>query len=83
VNHWSIGGRTRHIGIRPNFLRELKENGIIKVKSITSEDNVADILTKSNWSIGGRTIFENLKKAEFEMRGYSAGDNYLEAGRGE
>jgi hypothetical protein len=29
-----------------NFLRELKENGIIEVDWIKSEDNVADILTK-------------------------------------
>jgi hypothetical protein len=47
VNNWSIGGRTRHVGVRLNFLRELKENGTIEVKWIKSEDTVADILTKN------------------------------------
>jgi hypothetical protein len=47
VNNWSIGGRTRHVGVRLNFIRELKENGIIEVKWIKSEDNVADISKKN------------------------------------
>ena len=29
VNNWSIGGCTRHVGVRLNYLRELKEDGII------------------------------------------------------
>lgn len=45
VNNWSIGGRTHHVGVRLNYLRELKEDGVIQVKWIKSEDNVADILT--------------------------------------
>jgi hypothetical protein len=40
VHNWSIGGRIRHVGVRLNFLRELEENGIIKVKWIKSEDSV-------------------------------------------
>ena len=32
VNNWSAGGRTRHVGVRINFLRELKEQGIIEVQ---------------------------------------------------
>jgi hypothetical protein len=47
VNNWSIGGQTRHVGVKLNFLRELKENGTIEVKWIKSEDNVADISTKN------------------------------------
>jgi hypothetical protein len=47
VNNWSISGQTRHVGVRLNFLRELKETGTIEVKWIKSEDNVADILTKN------------------------------------
>jgi hypothetical protein len=31
INNWSVGGRTRHFGVRFNFLRELKENGIIEI----------------------------------------------------
>jgi hypothetical protein len=34
VNSWSIGRRTRHVGVRLNFLRELKVNGIIEVKTL-------------------------------------------------
>jgi hypothetical protein len=30
TNNWSVGGRTRHIDTRYYFLRELKEQGIIK-----------------------------------------------------
>jgi hypothetical protein len=47
VNNWSIGGQTRHVSVRLNFPRELKENSIIEVKWIKSEDNVADTLTKN------------------------------------
>jgi hypothetical protein len=47
VNNWSIGGRTRHVGVRLNYLRESKEDGIIQVNWIKSEENVADILTKN------------------------------------
>jgi hypothetical protein len=47
VNNWSIGGHTRHVGVRLNYLRELKEKGFIEVNWIRSEDKVADILTKN------------------------------------
>jgi hypothetical protein len=33
VNNWSVTGRTRHIAVRINFLRELKEEGLIRVDS--------------------------------------------------
>jgi hypothetical protein len=47
VNNWSVGSRTRHIGVRLNYLRELKEKGVIKIIWISSKENVADILTKN------------------------------------
>jgi len=31
ANNWSVGGRTRHIETRQHFLRNLKEEGILKV----------------------------------------------------
>jgi hypothetical protein len=31
INNWSVGGRTKHVGIRLNFFRELNENGIIEI----------------------------------------------------
>lgn len=51
VNNWSVGGRTRHIGVRLNYLRELKEKGVIKIIWISSKENVADILTKNLSSV--------------------------------
>ena len=47
INNWSIGGRTRHIGVRINFMRELKESGIIEVDWVPTEQNCADMFTKN------------------------------------
>jgi hypothetical protein len=47
VNNWSVGGRTRHVGVRFHFLSELKDKGEIEVKWISLEMNCADILTKN------------------------------------
>jgi hypothetical protein len=47
INNWSVGGRTRHVGVRFNFLRELKENGIIEIQWISTHENCSDILTKN------------------------------------
>jgi hypothetical protein len=44
---WSTGGRMRHIDYRFYFLRELREEGIIRVHWIRSEDNTADNCTKN------------------------------------
>ena len=47
ANGWSIGGRTRHMEVRQNFLRELKEQGLLKVVWIASTENAADLYTKN------------------------------------
>jgi hypothetical protein len=47
INNWSVGGRTRHVGVRFNFLRELKESGVIEIHWISTHDNCSDILTKN------------------------------------
>jgi hypothetical protein len=47
INNWSVGGRTRHVGVRFNFLRESKENGIIEIQWISTHENCSDILTKN------------------------------------
>jgi hypothetical protein len=47
ANNWSIGGRTRHITVRTNFLRELKEEGLLKVVWIPTERNSSDLFTKN------------------------------------
>ena len=47
ANNWSAGGRTCHVDVRQNFLRELKENGILLVKWIPGPTNDADLHTKN------------------------------------
>ena len=46
TNNWSMGGRTRHVDVRNNFLRELKDMGLIQCRYVTGPENNADILTK-------------------------------------
>ena len=41
------GGRTRHMETRLFFLREMKENGIIKTKWRRGDNNPADMFTKN------------------------------------
>ena len=38
--------RSKHIGIRHHFLRQLVEENIIRFEYVASSDNIADILTK-------------------------------------
>jgi hypothetical protein len=38
--------RTRHIDMKYPFIREQVENGLVEIKFLRSEDNVADIFTK-------------------------------------
>ncbi|CAH0731214.1 unnamed protein product, partial [Brenthis ino] len=39
--------RTKHIDIRAHFLKDIVEKGIIAIEYINSNDNLADIMTKS------------------------------------
>ena len=54
VDSWSTSGRTRHIAVKHNFLRELKEEGILQVNWIPESENTSDFFTKN---VGG-TKFE-------------------------
>lgn len=45
-NNWSIAGNTGSISVRFAYVRELKEQGILKIEWIKSEDNPVDIFTK-------------------------------------
>jgi hypothetical protein len=47
VNNWSTGGRMRHVVIRLNFMRELKERNLVKVVWCKSEEMPADLFTKN------------------------------------
>ena len=38
--------RTKHIDIRYHFIRELSQAKVITVNHVSSDDNVADVLTK-------------------------------------
>ena len=58
ANNWSVGGRTRHMDVKQNFLRELKAAGFIEVKWRSGDEMIPDMHTK------------NLPKALFDR--YSA-----------
>jgi hypothetical protein len=47
VNSWSVGGQMRHIDFRHHFLRDLREDGLMKVVWIKSENNSSDMFTKN------------------------------------
>jgi hypothetical protein len=47
ANSWSVGGRTRHVGCKLNWLRELKEEGIMEYRWVSGDDNDADMHTKN------------------------------------
>jgi hypothetical protein len=56
VNNWSLGGRLRHIEVKQCFLQELKEQGLIEVNWLASEDNTSDMMTKH---LGGQTFMHH------------------------
>ena len=47
ANSWSVTGRTRHASVEQNFIRELKEEGILKIEWIPTSKNSGDMLTKN------------------------------------
>jgi hypothetical protein len=47
AHNWSIGGRTCHITTKINFLRELKEQGLLIVRWIPTSANTSDLFTKN------------------------------------
>jgi hypothetical protein len=47
VNNYSVGGRTRHVETRQYFLRQLKEENVIKVIWTPGELNSSDLYTKN------------------------------------
>lgn len=47
ANNWSVGGRTRHVEVREHFLRDLKEDGLINVLWIPTDENSSDLFTKN------------------------------------
>jgi len=47
ANNWSVGGRTKHHDVRYLWLRELKEQGLVRVIWTSGESNDADLFTKN------------------------------------
>jgi len=47
ANNWSVRGHTRHVDVRYYFLCKLKEEGILEVKWIATDDNCSDLFTKN------------------------------------
>ena len=73
VNSWSTSGRTRHIAVKHNFLRELKEEGILYVRWIPEDKNSSDMFTKN---LGG----PRFKKCAKVLVGR---DQYMSTSQGE
>jgi hypothetical protein len=46
-NNWSVNSNSRHYAIRLNYVRELKEKGIIEIRWLNGKDNSADLFTKN------------------------------------
>ena len=76
ANNWSVGGRTRRMDVRDYFLRDLKEDGIITVQWIPTNDNSSDLFTKN---LAG-PLFE---KHTAVYCGHDEYMQYLETSRGE
>eukprot|EP00957_Ditylum_brightwellii_P123804 9437578-Ditylum_brightwellii.AAC.1 len=47
ANNWDVAGRTRHETVQWNFLRELKEQGVLRVIWIPGEKMPSDMSTKN------------------------------------
>ena len=57
-NNRTTSNRTKHIAIRTSFVKEYQENGKIITIDVKSEDNEADIFTKTTTN----TMFQNNQK---------------------
>ena len=59
INGWSCSGGTKHMDVRIMYMRELKENKVIEVNWIRTDDNEADIFTKNT---DGATFARHMKE---------------------
>merc|ERR1712137_404097 len=46
-NNFTVGGRTKHMETKQLFLRELKEEGVLKIQWLGGDKNDADLFTKN------------------------------------
>ncbi|KAG5673868.1 hypothetical protein PVAND_003879 [Polypedilum vanderplanki] len=47
VDSHKFSNATKHIATRYHFIKEVKEKGVIQIKYVPAEDNIADMLTKA------------------------------------
>jgi Reverse transcriptase (RNA-dependent DNA polymerase). len=59
ANGWSIAGRTRHMDTPTWFIRELKEQGILRIEWIAGETKEADMYTKN---LPGKLFEKHMRK---------------------
>ena len=59
IHNWSIVGHTGHIEVKQNFLRELKEAGIVDFEWISTYENEEDMFTKN---LGGPEFNKHVEK---------------------
>ena len=59
-NYGSVAGRSKHMGIRKNFVQWHVNVGTISVTECSSEEMVADLLTKPVGSVIHRKLFAQL-----------------------
>ncbi len=45
THSWSVDGRTHHVDVRYFFLHDVKEENVIQVVWIPSDDNCSDVFT--------------------------------------
>ena len=80
AHNWTIGGRVRHVDVRINFLRELKEDGILELEWIPGEENASDLFTKN---LPGPAFMKHAPKFVGEIAkdgSDDANDNYAKSG---
>ena len=47
VNNWLIGGCTRHVDVKQNYLQKLKEREFVHVKRKKGTEVIPDVRTKN------------------------------------
>ena len=47
MDNYTCGGRTRHIEVKQYFIRDLKEENLIRIEWLPSDMNTSDIFTKN------------------------------------
>jgi len=65
------GDRTKHIAPKMFYAKELKEKGMVNIQYVKSNDNIADIFTKSlpahkHWNIVPKLGLRSLRDLEMK-----------------